>query len=73
MSDENNTGVVICPLTKKELPDTCLTCTFCIKENGERTGCYIRKQVRMFFNYKDDVKKCGEVINEFKDKIINGN
>ncbi len=25
----------ICPLTKKELPNTCVTCNFCIKENAK--------------------------------------
>ena len=64
---------VICPLTKKELPNTCLTCNFCIKENNERVGCAIRKQVRMFFDYKENAKDFLKTTTKFKDTILNGN
>jgi hypothetical protein len=63
---------IICPLTKKELPNTCLTCNFCIKENNERVGCAIRKQVRMFFNYKENSKDFLKTTIDFKEKILNG-
>jgi hypothetical protein len=67
-----NKTIVICPITKKELPNTCLTCNFCIKENGERIGCAIRKQVRMFFNYKENAKDFLNKTIEFKDNILHG-
>jgi hypothetical protein len=63
---------IICPLTKKELPNTCLTCNFCIKENNERHGCAIRKQVRMFFKYKENAKDFLKTTTKFKDVILNG-
>lgn len=63
----------ICPLTKKELPNTCVTCNFCIKENDERIGCAIRKQVRMFFEYKENAKDFLKTTTDFKDTILNGN
>ena len=68
-----NETIVICPITKKELPNTCLTCNFCIKENNERVGCAIRKQVRMFFNYKENAKDFLKTTIDFKDTILNGN
>jgi len=64
---------VICPLTKNELPNTCLTCNFCIQENGERVGCAIRKQVRMFFDYKENAKDFLKTTTKFKNTILNGN
>jgi hypothetical protein len=63
---------VICPITKNELPNTCLTCNFCIKENDERVGCAIRKQVRMFFDYKENAKDFLNKTVEFKDNILYG-
>jgi hypothetical protein len=64
-----NETKVICPITKDEFPNTCLTCNFCIKENGERVGCAIRKQVRMFFDQKEIGKEINFSFNDFKDKI----
>lgn len=63
---------VICPITKDEFPKTCLNCNFCIKENGERIGCAIRKQVRMFFDYKENAKNFLNKTVEFKGKILYG-
>ena len=60
---------IICPITKQEFPDTCENCNFCIKENNERAGCAIKKQVRMFFNNKEIGKEINFSFNDFKDKI----
>lgn len=64
---------LICPITKKELFNTCITCNFCIKENNERVGCAIRKQVRAFFEHKENSKQFLKTTLNFKNKILNGN
>ena len=47
MTEEDKDIVVLCPLTKGDLPQTCEPCSFCIKQENQRVGCAIRKNIKL--------------------------
>ena len=63
---------VICPLTKKELPNTCLTCKLAIVDDGFVTGCAIRRNILTIFANKELSEKFKQDIINFKENMTYG-
>jgi hypothetical protein len=57
---------VICPLTKKDLENSCPTCNFVVKYNDEIIGCAIKHIARNLLDIKLVNLEINKTFNEFK-------
>jgi hypothetical protein len=57
---------VICPLTRKDLSNSCPTCNFVVKYNDEIIGCAIKHIARNLLDIKLVNLETNKTFNEFK-------
>jgi hypothetical protein len=63
---------VICPLTKKDLDNSCPTCKLVIIDDGVITGCAIRRNILNIFANKKLSEKFKQDIINFKENMTHG-
>lgn len=57
---------VICPLTKKDLENSCPTCNFVVKYNDEIIGCAVKHIARNLLDIKLVNLETNKTFNTFK-------
>ena len=61
-----NVDKIICPLTKKDLNNSCPNCKFVVKYDNEIIGCGIKHIARNIFANKELAKDLHNQFNNFK-------
>lgn len=64
-----NDPKVICPLTKKELEESCPTCNFVVKYNEEIIGCAIKHIARNLLDNKLINMETTKMFNSFRNDM----
>lgn len=64
---------VICPLSKKELPECCEDCHFAVVENEQINGCAIKRIARNIFSNKNMAENIKQQFDKFRQDINYGN